>query len=111
LEVATADLTAAMRTAGIFTHTGNNVSLEYKEPDGLVVTASSGELGESKVDVPAQVAGQGGRIIFNHRYVLDCLATVGTKSVIFKLINDNSPAVISSKELPGFLYLVMPIKI
>lgn len=111
IEAATADLTAAMRTAGIFTHTGNNVSLEYGEPGKLLISSSSGELGESKVDVPAAVAGQEGKIIFNHRYVLDCLSTIGTKNITFKIINDNSPAVITSKELPGFLYLVMPIKI
>src|SRR5579872_353830 len=108
IEVSTADLTAAMRTAGIFTHTGNNVSLEYSEPDKLIVTSASGELGESKVDISTKVSGQPGKIIFNHRYVLDCLSTIGTKNIIFKIINNNSPAVISSKEMPGFLYLVMP---
>ena len=111
VEVGTSDISSAIRTAGIFTHTGNNISLEFSEPDQLMASSSSGELGESKVGIPAKVSGLAGKIILNHRYVLDCLSTVGTKAVTFKIINDNSPVIISSKELPGFLYLVMPIKI
>jgi DNA polymerase-3 subunit beta len=111
IDASAQDLTTAMRTAGIFTHTGNNVTLEYGEPDQLLITSSSGELGESKVNVPAKVSGSKGKIIFNHRYILDCLATISAKNVTFKLINDNSPVVIQSKEMPGYVYLVMPIKI
>lgn len=109
IEVTTEDLGAAMRTAGIFTQTGNNVTLEFG--DKLTVSSSSGDLGESKVNIPCKVEGQPGRIIFNHRYILDCLSTVGTKSVTFQIINENSPAVLVSKDLPGYVYLVMPIKV
>ena len=111
IECQTADIVSAMRTAGIFTQTGNNVSLEYKEPDFLLAQSSSGELGESKVNITSKVKGEEGVIIFNHRYILDGLSSIGTKTIILKIINDNSPTVICSKELPGYLYLVMPIKI
>lgn len=111
ITVKTSDLSAAMKTAGIFTHIGNNVSLEYQEPNVLIVNSSSGELGESNVNIPCSVSGQGGKIIFNHKYILDCLSSISTESVIFKIINDVSPAVLQSNELPGYLYLVMPIKI
>lgn len=111
IESRTTDLIAAMRTAGIFTHTGNNITLEYKEPDILVINSSSGELGESQVNVPAKVSGEAGKIIFNHRYILDCLAAINTETANFKIINDSSPTVLVSKEMPDYLYLAMPIKI
>ena len=107
----TKDLVSAMRTAGIFTTTGNNISLGFKEPNSLIVNSSSGDIGESVVNISSTVTGPEGSIIFNHRYILDCLSSINTKNVIFKIINGNSPAVIESKELPGYLYLVMPIKI
>ncbi len=111
IELGAADLEAAMRTAGIFTQTGNNVVLEFSEPDKLTVSSSSGDIGESIVNIACQVKGQAGKIIFNHRYILDCLSVIGTKNVHFQIINENSPALLTSKELGNYIYLVMPIKI
>lgn len=111
VEVDTDELAKAMRTAGIFTQIGNNVTLEFSEPDQLMVSSSSGDLGESQAKIAAKVTGDSCKIIFNHRYILDCLAAIGTKKVIFQIVNENSPAVLLSKDLPGYIYLVMPIKI
>ncbi|GAC1571668.1 MAG: DNA polymerase III subunit beta [Candidatus Doudnabacteria bacterium] len=111
IDLAADELTTAMKTAGIFTQTGNNVTLEFEEPGKLMISSSSGDLGESNLNIPCTVTGQAGKIIFNHRYILDCLSTIGTKNVTFQIINENSPALLMSKELPGYVYLVMPIKI
>ncbi|MEK7075775.1 MAG: hypothetical protein AAB948_03215, partial [Patescibacteria group bacterium] len=111
IDLSVEDLGSAMRTAGIFTQTGNNVTLEFSEPEHLEISASSGDIGESKVNVSSSVKGDAGKIIFNHRYILDCLASVGTKNVTFRIVNENAPAVLVSKDLPGYVYLVMPIKI
>jgi DNA polymerase III subunit beta len=111
IELPTLELTTAMRTAGIFTQTGNNVSLEYGNPDKLEISSQSGDIGESKLNMPCKVVGDEGKIIFNHRYILDCLNAINTETVTFKIIDQNSPAVLVSKELPGYIYLVMPIKI
>ncbi len=111
IDLSTENLGTAMRTAGIFTQTGNNVSLVYTSPDKLVISSSSGDIGESNLQIPCEVRGDDGKIIFNHRYILDCLSTIGTKNVTFQIINENFPALLTSKELPGYIYLVMPIKI
>ncbi|MBU6447284.1 DNA polymerase III subunit beta [Patescibacteria group bacterium] len=111
VQISTDDLASAMRTTGIFTQTGNNVNLEYAAPDSLTVSAASGDIGESSVNVESKVSGSSGKIIFNHRYILDCLSAIGTKNVTFHIINESSPAVLKSADLPGYVYLVMPIKI
>ena len=110
-EVDVQALSAAMRAAGIFTSTGNNVTIELAAPDRLTVASASGDLGESVVEVPATVTGADVKVILNHRYVLDCLSAIGAKKVSFKLINDSSPVLMSSGEVPGYTYVVMPIKI
>ena len=48
-------LTTAMRAAGIFTSTGNNITIDFAEPDVLTVTSASGDLGESHVADPLKV--------------------------------------------------------
>ncbi len=111
IKVKVSDLAAAMKTTGIFTHIGNNVTLEYKEPNILKISSSSGELGESNMNIQCEVSGQEGKMIFNHKYILDCLSAIGTERVVLKIINDNSPAVLQSEEQPEYLYLVMPIKV
>jgi DNA polymerase-3 subunit beta len=111
IECNTSDVVAAMRTAGIFTQAGNNVNLTFKEPDNFSVTSSSSDIGESDVDILSKVTGEAGSIIFNHRYVLDCLSVIGTSKVKIKIINNNAPGVICSPEMPGYTYLVMPIRI
>lgn len=104
-------LTAAVRAAGIFTSTGNNITMEIAEPDQLAVTSASGDLGESRVDVPVSVKGAAAKVILNHRYVLDCLSAIGASHVSFRLSGDSAPVLITSPEVSGYVYVVMPIKI
>jgi DNA polymerase III subunit beta len=107
----TSALSSALRTAGIFTQTGSNIILAYEPGGNLVISSGVGDVGESKVNVPATINGAPGSIMFNHKYILDCLGAIGTKTVRLQFIGENSPGVISSPELPDYIYLVMPIKI
>lgn len=107
----TSDLVAAMRTAGIFTQAGNNVNLTFESPETFGVNSAASDVGESNVHVPGKVTGAAGSIIFNHRYVLDCLSTLGTPEVRIRVIDSNAPAIIDSPGVAGYLYLVMPIRI
>jgi DNA polymerase-3 subunit beta len=111
IECQTTDVVAAMRTAGIFTQAGNNVNLAFSEPGIFSITSASNDIGESDVEVPSKVSGEAGTVIFNHRYVLDCLSVLDAATVRIRVIDSNSPAIIDSKELQGYTYLVMPIRI
>jgi len=111
IECLTADVVAAMRTAGIFTQAGNNVNLAFSGPKTFSIASASSDIGESNVEIPAKVTGEAGTVIFNHRYVLDCLSVINTATVRIRVIDSNAPAIIDSPELQDYMYLVMPIRI
>jgi DNA polymerase-3 subunit beta len=72
--------------------------------------AEAQELGKSAAELPAQVEGEDGLIILNHRYVLDCLNAIEEDQIKLKVVNDTSPTLILPQEDKEYMYLVMPIK-
>ena len=104
-------LISALRAAAVFSQSSNSVKFEMVESrQVLVLTAESAELGKSVVELPANIQGVGGEIVFNYHYVLDCLAGVETANVVIKTIDDNSPGLILPEEKTDYIYLIMPIK-
>ncbi len=104
-------LANALKTTGIFSGGVQSVRLEFiSENQTIKVASGAQELGESTVEVPCEIHGPDGVVIFNHRYILDCLQVIPEDEILFKFINDVSPAVITPKTKQDYRYLVMPIK-
>lgn len=105
------ELLQAIKSAGLFAENHRSVRLSFKPTaNAIEVFAASGDIGESKVTVPGELTGQEQINTFNFRYLQDYLTNSQDEKVVFKLINDNSPAVIYPKGRDNSLYLVMPIK-
>jgi len=104
-------LASALKTTGIFSQSTNSVKFDYQaEKQTLLLVTESQELGKSDVDLPAQVEGRSGTVILNYRYILDCLANIGSEKVQIKIIDDSSPSLFVPEGQEDYLYLVMPIK-
>jgi DNA polymerase-3 subunit beta len=104
-------LVSALKAAAVFSQNNNSVRFSFSpKSQKLVLAAESGDLGKSEVELAAVVEGAGGEIIFNHRYVMDCLNGLGSEDVLIKTIDDNSPGLILPEGKNDYLYLVMPIK-
>ncbi len=101
----------ALKAGSIFSQNNNSIFIEYgTNEQNLRITAESQELGKSVVDLPSKVEGESGKLILNHRYVLDCLSAIESQEVVVKMINDSSPAIIVPEDQSNYTYLVMPIK-
>lgn len=111
LVVDTQQLLSALRTSGIFSRSNNSVILDYNVDDKLIkISASSHDLGESVITVTADIKGESGVILLNHRYVIEALQTITDSQVVIKVVNDSAPVVFTPQTTSGYLYLVMPIK-
>jgi DNA polymerase-3 subunit beta len=109
--VNTQELISALKLTGLFAQDNNSVEMEaLKAEKSLVLNAVSQKYGSNITRVPAQITGEDNRIIFNYRYILDCLNHLQQDKVELRLINSTSPAMIVPKEDPSYLYLVQPIK-
>ena len=105
------ELVSALKTSGVFSGGVQSVRIEVKTEDRLVsVSSGSQDLGESEVEIEAEITGVSVGITFNFKYLTDCLNVLGAKDVIFKIIGEESPVIIEPVGEVGYRYLVMPIK-
>ena len=105
------ELVQAIKSAGLFASSGKSIKLDFKPNEGQVlVYAASGDIGESTVKIAGEVSGREQQSTFNYRYLIDYLNNISDDKVIFKAINDSSPAVLTPKDRQNNLYLVMPVK-
>jgi DNA polymerase-3 subunit beta len=104
------ELLRAVKAAAIFSKTGiNDVNLEFKN-NKIVISASSGQSGESRVDVDAQLSGIDNEVAINYRYLVDGLNNIDSDKVKMKIVSSNTPCILTSEKEDDYLYVVMPIR-
>lgn len=104
------ELLRAVKAAAIFSKTGiNDVNLEFKN-NKIIISASSGQSGESRVDVDAQLNGIDNEVAINYRYLVDGLNNIDSDKVKMKIVSSNTPCILTSEKEDDYLYVVMPIR-
>jgi DNA polymerase III subunit beta len=81
------------------------------EEGKLNLVAEDPEFGEAHEELEISYKGPKLTIGFNARYILDVLALITDEGVMFELTDDLSPGVLKPLEQPGFLAVVMPMRI
>jgi DNA polymerase-3 subunit beta len=106
------ELTKAVKASAIFSKTGvNDVSLDFPaDKNQTVITAESGQTGESVVLIDSSVVGNDNGIVVNHRYLLDGLNSIDSENVKIEVVDNNTPCVLKPEKDSGQLYIIMPIK-
>ena len=105
----------------LFTHSLKRVSLlsEGKSKcvklgirgNGVHLVATSPELGEAEEDVNGEFDGGELDIGFNARYILDALGVTTGDKIVMELDKDTSPGIVRAMDDPGFLGVIMPMRI
>lgn len=104
------EFSRAIKAAAIFSKSGiNDVGLDFKNGK-LVVYSSSGQSGESRIELPCKQSGNDNEITINFRYLLDGLNNISDDEVNLKVISDNSPCMLSPVKDEKYFYIVMPIR-
>lgn len=85
-------------------------------PDGLIVEAGGTEEARASEAMNATFTGEPLTIGFNPQYLLDGLAHLGTAHALINFVDAFKPAVITpadegGKPIPGYRYLLMPIRV
>ena len=111
-EVNTSQLVKEMKAAGLFTTSGvNAVSLVLKPSTGVIeITSTSTQTGEYSSEIATEIVGEENKVLLNNRYVLDGLNTMSADQVSLKMINGDSPCILTPKNDENYLYIVMPIR-
>ncbi len=111
LVVGRAPLLASLQRAAILTSEkfkGVRVNLE---PGSLRIASSNAEQEEAKEELEVDYGGDTIEIGFNVTYLMDVLANNSVDMIKLELQDTNSSALFTVPELPGFKYVVMPMRI
>ena len=88
----------------------NIFTLSYSGEQGTVgCLAESEELGEAYDEIAASIEGDGGRIIFNIRYLMDVLKHVQVDAFSFRLTAESRPGLLLADGREDCFYVVMPM--
>jgi len=110
VELNNSDLIRAIKASSLFTKTGiNDIILVIKEKE-IIISSSSGQSGETSINLPAIINGEKNDITVNYRYLLDGLNNLSSEKVILKLIDSQTPCLLKNKDDENYLYIIMPIR-
>jgi DNA polymerase-3 subunit beta len=111
IKIPTADLTQTVRAVSLFARDSANVIRLRTQPGGLVLSATTNEVGDSKAELGATVEGSEIQIAFNARYMLDALAVMSDDQVELRFDGPLSPGVITVPGSDDYLYVIMPVRV
>ena len=100
----------AIKASAIFSKAGiNDVALEFRE-EKIIISASSGLSGESRIELGAEIKGDDNEVIINYKYLVDGLNNINSEKVRIEVINSNTPCILKPETEEDYLYIVMPIR-
>jgi len=106
-----AAMEGALRRVAVLSKDKTNAVKLMLQAGTLTLHTSNPDLGEATEEVPAQYRGESLTTGFNARYILDALAVMDGESVTMEINTPLSPCLMKSDGDPGFLCVVMPMKI
>jgi DNA polymerase-3 subunit beta len=111
--VDTEQLLRACRTSSIFVRNEANVIHVEIDPgaDGGIMrlTATSTEMGDSSIDVDAEIEGEGLTIAFNVRFLMDVLSVMDSAQVVLETTASTRPGLLRPVGSDEFLHVIMPM--
>jgi len=109
--IETEGLLQAVRAASIFAREAANIIKFEIKGSKFEVSSNNPQLGENKVTLEAKTEGEGGKIAFNSRYLLDFLNSVKSDLVSFEMTTSLNPGIFKPANDKSYLHVIMPIRI
>lgn len=108
-------LAEAIKRVSLVAERGTQVRLEFTE-DSLRLTAGGDDEGSAEEELPVTYEGEPVTIAFNPGYLADGLSALYSDRAELTFTTPNRPALIKpadedGKAVPGYLYLLMPVRL
>ena len=113
--VSVSALTEVVRRVGLVAERSTPVRLSFSA-DGLIVEASGSEDAKASEALDCRYDGEPMTIAFNHQYLLDGLNALNSPIAVLSFTDPKKPAVMlpakdDEEVIPGYQYLIMPVRI
>ena len=101
-----------IKAASLFTTLGvNAVSCDVlPDENEIKISSTSTQTGEYRSGLEAEIKGEKNSVLLNHKYFLDGLNSISGDDATLKIVNGDSPCVLSERSDENYLYIVMPIR-
>lgn len=109
------DLNRAVKLAALIATVSHNVvkvsvnTGETSESGTVLLSANAAGVGENTGAVEGQVAGEGGQIALNVKFLGEALAVMNTPQVAFEMVTAQTPGVLRPVGQPGYVHVIMPM--
>lgn len=109
------ELNRAVRLAALIASVSQNVvklSVATGESDQagtVLLSANAAGIGANTGVVEDQVAGEGGQIALNVKYLGEALAVIGTPQVALEMVTAQAPGVLRPVGQNGYVHVIMPM--
>jgi DNA polymerase-3 subunit beta len=110
LTIAGGELTDVVRRISLLAQKNAPLRLSFQAGE-LTVSAQTPDIGEARESLPVPFQGEPFEIGFNPEFLRDGLEGVESGDIVLKLISPLRPGLIQAADDPGFLYLIMPIRL
>jgi len=87
-----------------------NVKFDFHSK-GIILSASSPDIGEAKEEVPCVYEGEKLGVWFNANFVLEILRHLSADDTIIRLTSQTTAAILQQKGNGNLMYLLMPLRI
>lgn len=101
----------AVKACAIFARESSNIVTLSLEKEKIVVSGKSPSLGENVIEIESKLVGEENQIAFNARYLLDVLGNLSDTEVVFEMTGPLNAGVFKTPKTPGFLHIIMPIRV
>lgn len=111
LVVGKEELLSALRLANIFSDRLNRINLKIVPEESFAeISSKNVDVGENTVKLsPQAVSGEEIEVIFNVKYILDCLSFVTTPELGLRFVGTTKPLMVQAVGDSSFTYLIMPL--
>jgi DNA polymerase-3 subunit beta len=108
IELAVGPIYAALRQASVVANEeSRGIDFAFQE-GSLVLSGSTAEVGQSRVELPVAYQGAGLTVSLDHRYVADILKVLDPEKTFLMDVQDNESAALMTTD-DGYGYVVMPL--
>jgi DNA polymerase III subunit beta len=109
------ELNRAVKLAALIASVSQNVvkvsvsAGEDAQQGTVMLSANAAGVGANTGAVEGQVAGEGGQIALNVKYLGEALAVMGTPQVAFEMVTSQAPGVLRPVGQNGYVHVIMPM--
>jgi DNA polymerase III subunit beta len=101
----------SMKRMNLFTEDRYNAVKFDVQEDKLVLSSQSMDIGNAKDELAVSYKGEDIQLGFNGRYFVEVLQVLESNTVQLYINSEESPCLITADEVPGFLSVIMPMKL